>query len=565
MIEGVLVAKAGDRPLILPLNRANRHGLIAGATGTGKTVTLRVIAEQLSDAGVPSFMADVKGDLAGLAQPGQDNPKIRERVQKLGLDGFAFQPYPVVFWDLFGQQGHPIRATVSEMGPVLLARMLELNDTQSGVLSLAFKVADDNGLLLIDLKDLRSLLTFIAEHAKELTVQYGNVAAQTVGAIQRALLALETQGGIDFFGEPQLELADFMRKDGRGRGAINILAADKLMMKPRLYATFLLWLLAELFEQLPEEGDLDKPKLCFFFDEAHLLFTDAPQALLERVEQMVRLIRSKGVGVYFVTQSPTDVPETVLGQLGNRVQHALRAFTPKDQRAVKTAADTFRPNPDLDTARVITELAVGEALVSLLDERGTPAPVERALVTPPRSRLGAITAEERQAVMRMSPVVGKYDQVVDRESAFEQLQGQRTGAAQPQQPATTGWGAPPTADQPVSWPGAPAGGPPPASQQGGWPGAPGGPAQQPPRPQTSTGRRPIFQPGQGQQEQAQQGGIMGTLGSILGGGAGGTTGGRQRQGLGETIVKSFGRNVAGTVGRTVATQILRGIFGSMRR
>jgi uncharacterized protein len=553
MTEGVLVAKAADRPLILPFSRANRHGLIAGATGTGKTVTLRVIAEQLSDAGIPSFMADVKGDLAGLAQPGQDNPKIRERVQKLGLDGFAFQPFPVVFWDLFGKQGHPIRATVSEMGPVLLARMLELNDTQSGVLSLAFKVADDNGLLLIDLKDLRALLTFIAEHAKELTVQYGNVATQTVGAIQRALLALETQGGIDFFGEPQLEFADFMRKDGRGRGAINILAADKLMMKPRLYATFLLWLLAELFEQLPEEGDLERPKLCFFFDEAHLLFTDAPQALLERIEQMVRLIRSKGVGVYFVTQSPTDVPETVLGQLGNRVQHALRAFTPKDQRAVKTAADTFRPNPELDTARVITELAVGEALVSLLDEHGTPAPVERAMVAPPRSRLGAITPEERAAVMQMSPVTGKYEQTVDRESAFEQLHGQ-PAAAQPQQPAATGWGAPPTVNQPVSWPGAPGSAP-----------APGEPAQRPQM--TSAGRRPIFQPGQGQQqEQAPQGGIMGTLGSILGGATtGGAAGGRTRQGLGETMVKSFGRNVAGTVGRTVASQILRGIFGSMRR
>ncbi|MBL8835123.1 MAG: DUF853 family protein [Alphaproteobacteria bacterium] len=551
----IKVAKAGTW-LELPLSRANRHGLIAGATGTGKTVSLRVLAEGFSAAGVPCFVADVKGDIAGLSQPGTDSPRIRERVTSLGVDGFAYEASPVIFWDLFGEQGHPVRATVSEIGPILLGRMLELNDTQTSVLNLAFKIADDNGLLLVDLKDLRALLTFVNDHAKELTVQYGNVATATVGTIQRALLALETQGGDHFIGEPELDFVDFMRQDARGRGAINVLAADKLMMRPRLYATFLLWLLAELFERLPEEGDLDKPKLVFFFDEAHLLFNDAPPALIARVEQMVRLIRSKGVGVYFCTQSPTDVPETVLGQLGHRIQHALRAFTPKDQRAVKTAADTFRPNPNLDTARAITELAVGEALVSLLDDSGTPGVVERAMVAPPRSRLGAITPAERAAIVGASPLLGKYEQAVDRQSAFEQLRGDAPPAAAAPAPA---WGAP-TVSQPVSWPGAPGApaGATPAPAAGGWPGAPGSaPAQ--PQPAPAGGRQPIFRPGE--QAPAQQGGIAGTLGSILGG----MSGNGRRQGLGETIVKSVARNVAGTVGRQVATQILRGLFGSMRR
>jgi hypothetical protein len=539
-MTAIKVAKA-DAWLELKLSRANRHGLIAGATGTGKTVSLRVIAEGLSAAGVPCFMADVKGDLAGMCQPGAENPRIRERARSLGLTDFVLEPSPVILWDLLGRQGHPIRATVSEMGPVLLGRMLDLNDTQAGVLTLAFKVADDNGLLLIDLKDLRALLGFVAENARELTTQYGNVAPQTIGAIQRALLALETEGGDHFLGEPELDLTDFMKVDAHGRGAINILAADQLMMKPRLYATFLLWLLAELFERLPEAGDLDRPKLAFFFDEAHLLFADAPPALLARIEQMVRLIRSKGVGVYFCTQSPNDVPESVLGQLGNRVQHALRAFTPKDQRAVKTAAETFRPNPKLDTARVIGELAVGEALVSFLDEDGTPAPVERARVAPPRSRLGTITPEERAAVIAASPVAGKYETALERESAFEQLQGggaaeESAPPAAPAAPRTVTWGTPtPQPSQPSSWPGGPPASPPPASSV-------------PP-----SGRQPLPR-----QQGPAQGGIAGTIGSIL-------TGDGRRQGLGEAVVKSLGRSVAGSIGRQLGNQIFRGIFGTGRR
>ena len=416
----------GRTPLEVLLSRANRHGLIAGATGTGKTVTLRVMAEGFAAAGVPVFMADVKGDLAGLCQPGTDIKPVTERAKKLGLKNFSFAGAPAMFWDLFGEQGHPIRATISEMGPLLLARLLELNDTQTGVLQLAFKVADDNGLLLIDLKDLRALLTHLAENAAEIGQQYGNVAPATLATIQRALLSLDAQGGGQFFGEPALELADLMRKDALGRGIVSILAADKLMMRPKLYATFLLWLLSELYEQLPEEGDLDKPKLVFFFDEAHLLFEDAPDALVDKVEQVVRLIRSKGVGVYFCTQSPLDLPDTVLGQLGNRVQHALRAFTPRDQKAVKAAAETFRPDPKLDTARAIQELGVGEALVSLLDDKGAPTIVQRAFIAPPRSRLGTITTVERSAILRASPCAGKYDTLVDRDSAFEQLGGGTT-------------------------------------------------------------------------------------------------------------------------------------------
>jgi DNA helicase HerA-like ATPase len=405
---------------ILP-RMANRHGLIAGATGTGKTVTLRVMAERFSSIGVPVFMADVKGDLSGLPFPGGDNPKVAERAKKLGLADFSPQGYPVVFWDIFGEQGHPLRATVSEMGPLLLSRILNLNDVQSGVLTLAFKVADDNGLLLLDFKDLRALIQFVGDNADQFKTQYGNVSTASIGAIQRNLLALEQQGGEKFFGEPALNLQDFMQTDAGGKGVINIITADKLLQSPRLYATFLLWMLSELFENLPEAGDPLKPKLVFFFDEAHLLFDELPRVLEEKIEQVVRLIRSKGIGIYFITQNPLDIPETVLGQMGNRVQHALRAFTPKDQKTVKAAADTFRANPKLDVAKAITELEVGEALVSVLDEKGTPTVVERALVYPPQSRLTPLTPEERSKIIQGSTLYGHYEKAVDRESAFEKL------------------------------------------------------------------------------------------------------------------------------------------------
>jgi hypothetical protein len=423
MAQPLPVARAAkDAPelCILPA-MANRHGLVAGATGTGKTVTLRVIAEGLSRIGVPVFLADVKGDLSGMARPGTANPKLAERAKLLGVE-IAPAAAPVVFWDVFGAQGHPMRATVSEMGPLLLARMLNLNDVQEGVLNVAFKVADEQGLLLLDLKDLRAMLAYVAEDAAALQRTYGNVSPASVGAIQRGLLTLEQQGGAGFFGEPALNLADFLQTDAKGEGIVNVLAADRLFQSPRLYATFLLWLLSELYENLPEAGDLEKPKLVFFFDEAHLLFREAPRALLEKVEQVVRLVRSKGVGVFFVTQNPLDVPETVLGQLGNRIQHALRAFTPRDQKAVRAAAETFRQNPKLDVAAAITELGVGEALVSLLDPKATPTPVERAFVLPPRSRLAPLTPEERRRVLKASTVKGKYDEPVDRESAYERLQ-----------------------------------------------------------------------------------------------------------------------------------------------
>jgi len=423
---GLPFAKSDHVIELLP-RLANRHGLIAGATGTGKTVSLRVLAEQFSRRGVPVFLADVKGDLSGLARPGGDNPKIAERAAQLGLT-FAAAGCPVEFWDLFGAQGHPIRTTVSEMGPLLLARLLDLNETQSGVLQIVFKVADDQGLLLLDLKDLRAMLQHVGEQAARIKTTYGNVSTASVGAIQRGLLALEEQGGDRFFGEPALDLDDFLQTGAGGAGVINILAADKLMTTPALYSTFLLWLLAELFERLPEVGDPDKPKLVFFFDEAHLLFDDTPKALVDQVERVVRLIRSKGVGVYFVSQSPLDVPEDVLGQLGHRVQHALRAFTPKDQKAVKTAAETFRANPGLDVAAAITELGVGEALVSVLDAKGVPTMVERALIYPPCSQMAPLAAAERAALIAASPLRGHYEQTLDRESAFEVL-GQRAGRA----------------------------------------------------------------------------------------------------------------------------------------
>jgi len=442
MPDPLLIAK-GQREIVVLPQMANRHGLVAGATGTGKTVTLQTLAEGFSRIGVPVFLADVKGDLAGISQPGGNNPKVAERVQQLGLSDWAPAGSPVTFWDINGELGHPVRTTISDMGPLLLARLLNLNETQSGVLSVVFRVADDNGLLLLDLKDLRSMLQFVAENAAQYKTQYGNVSAASVGAIQRGLLALEEQGGDRLFGEPALDLDDLIQTGADGRGMVNVLAAEKLVHTPRTYATFLLWLLSELFEQLPEVGDPEKPKLVFFFDEAHLLFEDAPGALLDKIEQVTRLIRSKGVGIYFVTQNPLDVPDRVLGQLGNRVQHALRAFTERDQKAVRAAAETFRTNPALDIERVITELAVGEALVSPLDEHGAPCIVERAFVVPPRSQLGPISLEQRRAILGDSVLAGHYDEAVDRESAYELLKAKaEAAAAAAQAPPAQGASAP---------------------------------------------------------------------------------------------------------------------------
>ncbi len=429
MTEPLLIAKNAATELFLLPQMANRHGLVTGATGTGKTVTLQTLAEHFSAIGVPCFMSDVKGDLSGISQAGGGNAKVAERVEMLKLEGFAHQDHPVTLWDPFGEAGHPVRATVSDMGPLLLSRMLDLNETQSGVLSLVFKVADDNGLLLLDLKDLRAMLAYVGENAKQFTTEYGNVSAASIGAIQRSLLALESQGGERIFGEPMLDVDDLLQTDG-GRGVVNILAADRLMQAPKMYATLLLWLLAELFENLPEVGDLDKPKLVFFFDEAHLLFNGAPAALVEKIEQVVRLIRSKGVGVYFVTQNPADVPDKVLSQLGNRVQHALRAFSPRDQKAVKAAAETMRDNPALDEAAAITELGVGEALVSFLDAKGRPCVVERAFIVPPQGQIGPITDAQRRRLIQTSLVAGVYDTAVDRESAYEILKARAEAAAQ---------------------------------------------------------------------------------------------------------------------------------------
>ncbi len=427
MTEPLLIAKSKDPQCLLP-QMANRHGLVAGATGTGKTVTLQVMAESFSRIGVPVFAADVKGDLSGISQPGKENPKLADRIKKLKLEDFTYSGCPVTFWDVFGEQGHPIRATVSEMGPLLFSRLLNLNDTQTGVLSLVFKIADESQLLLLDMKDLQAMLQHVGDRAKDFQTQYGNISAASIGAIQRGLVTLGQEGGDKFFGEPALNIDDLMQTDANGHGVVNILAADKLIRSPRVYATLLLWLMTELYERLPEVGDPEKPKLVFFFDEAHLLFADLPPVVGDKVKQIVRLIRSKGVGVYFVTQNPIDVPEDVLGQLGNRVQHALRAFTPKDQKAVKAAAQTFRSNPKLDVEKTIGELAVGEALVSFLDEKGTPGIVERALVCPPHSQIGPISPEQRQQLMASSIVAGVYDTAVDRESAYELLKG-RAGQA----------------------------------------------------------------------------------------------------------------------------------------
>jgi DNA helicase HerA-like ATPase len=425
-----------QQPEKLLLKYGNRHGLITGATGTGKTVSLQILAEGFSNQGVPVFAADIKGDLSGIAMMGEAKDFLAARAEAIKLDPYEFQEFPVIFWDLFGEQGHPVRATVSEMGPLLLSRLMNLSEAQEGIMNIAFKIADEEGLLLLDLKDLQALLANIAGRADEISARYGNVTKPSVGAIQRNLLVLEQQGGANFFGEPALKIADIMRTTRDGRGAINILAADKLMMNPRLYSTFLLWLMSELFEELPEVGDPDKPKLVFFFDEAHLLFNEAPRALLDRVEQVVRLIRSKGVGVYFITQNPLDVPETVLAQLGNRVQHALRAYTPREQKAVRTAADTFRPNPDFDCAKAITQLGTGEALVSTLEEKGIPSMVQRTLIRPPASRLGPITPQERAKLIAESPVAGQYDKTIDRESAFEILQKKTADAQSAEQQAT---------------------------------------------------------------------------------------------------------------------------------
>ena len=501
MVEPLLIAKNANQDIELLPRLANRHGLITGATGTGKTVTLQKMVEAFSSIGVPVFMADVKGDLSGVGAAGVASDRLMQRLAALGINEFTPRANPVVFWDVFGEAGHPVRATISDMGPLLLARLLNLNDTQAGVLQLVFKIADDQGLLLLDLKDLRAMIQHVGDNAKSFTTQYGNVSAASIGAIQRGLLALEQEGGDSFFGEPMLDLADLMQTDADGRGVVNVLAADKLYQSPKLYSTFLLWMLAELFEQLPEVGDVDKPKLVFFFDEAHLLFNDAPKALVEKVEQVVRLIRSKGVGVYFVTQNPLDVPETVLGQLGNRVQHALRAFTPRDQKAVKTAAETMRANPAFDAATAITELGVGEALVSFLDDKGSPQVVERAFIVAPASRLGPLTADERNQAIRASVLYGHYEKLLDRASAFEKLSAHAVAASE---------AATPAAD---------------ASQAGG--------------------------------------GIMGGMGDILFGSTGPRGG--QRDGLVEIAAKTVARTIGSSVGREIVRGLLGSLLGGGSR
>jgi DNA helicase HerA-like ATPase len=502
MAEPLLIARHDQTDLCLLPALANRHGLITGATGTGKTVTLQVMAERFSKAGVPVFMADVKGDLTGLSQPGAMSPKLKERIEKFGMPEPVFEGLPTTLWDVYGEQGHPLRATVSDMGPMLLARMLSLNETQEGVLNLVFKVADDNGLLLLDAKDLRAMLQHVGDNAKQFTTEYGNISAASIGAIQRGVLALESQGADKFLGEPMLNFDDLLQTDSKGHGIVNILAADKLMNAPRLYATFLLWLLSELFEKLPEVGDRDKPKLVFFFDEAHLLFAEAPPSLLQKVEQVVRLVRSKGVGVFFVTQNPLDIPDTVLGQLGNRVQHALRAFTPRDQKAVKAAAQTMRANPKFDVEAAISELGVGEALVSFLDEKGRPNIVERAYVVPPGTRIGPVTAVERKALISGSNVAGIYDETVDRESAYERLKG-RAGAG-----VVPGKAAPDAKATPGGVP---------AAEGGGW---------------------------------------ADMLGGLLGGGSG-------KSGRGDSVIEAAAKSAARSMATTAGRELVRGVLGSL--
>lgn len=509
MPEPILIAQHGQTQCFLQPDKANRHGLITGATGTGKTITLQTMAEGFSKLGVPVFMADIKGDLTGISRPGISTPKLTKVLSERGIEAPDYAAFTTTLWDVFGEQGHPVRATVSDLGPLLLTRMLNLNDTQTGVLQLVFKIADDGGLLLLDMKDLRAMCQHVGDNASSYTTEYGNISAASIGAIQRGLMQIEQQGGDKFFGEPMLNIDDFMQTDSVGRGVINVLAADKLMNSPRLYSTFLLWLLSELFENLPEVGDLDRPKLVFFFDEAHLLFADAPKVLIERIELVVRLVRSKGIGVYFVTQNPLDIPDTVLAQLGNRVQHALRAFTPRDQKAVKSAADTMRPNPGLDVAAAITELAVGEALVSFLDEKGRPCPTERVYVLPPASQIGPITPEQRQTLLTESIVAGVYEKTLDRDSAFEKLKGraEQRPSASADQSATGGGAIAPSA--------------------------------------------------------AQSGGILDSLssglGSLLGGGGG------RRTSAGEQLFKSAASSIGREVGRQIIRGVLGGIFGGSKR
>ena len=503
MSEPLLIAKNNKQELFLLPQMANRHGLITGATGTGKTVTLQTLAESFSRIGVPVFLSDIKGDLSGLSKAGGNNQKVTERAAQLNLENFEHRAYPVTFWDVFGTMGHPLRATISDMGPMLIGRMLNLNEVQQGVLALVFKVADDNGLLLLDLKDLRAMLQNVGDNAADFTTEYGNISTASIGAIQRGLLQIETQGGENFFGEPMLNIADLMQTDANGYGMINILAADKLMSSPKVYSTMLLWLLSELYEHLSEAGDLAKPRLVFFFDEAHLLFNDAPAALLDKIEQVVRLIRSKGVGIYFVTQNPADVPDKVLGQLGNRVQHALRAFSPRDQKAVKAAAETMHDNPDLDEEVVITTLGVGEALVSCLDEKGRPGIVERALVVPPQAQIGPINEAERKAVIQDSLLVGHYEKAVDRKSAYEII---KKRASNIPAEGTTAKAADPT-----------------------------------------------------QEGTSGDVGFGGMLGSIFGGSTS-----RSREGIGEAFAKSAARAIGSTVGRQIIRGVLGSLLGGRR-
>ncbi|WP_432239602.1 helicase HerA-like C-terminal domain-containing protein [Herbaspirillum robiniae] len=552
MTNPLPIASNSDGQLCLLPQLANRHGCITGATGTGKTVTLQVLAQALSDIGVPVFMADVKGDLSGLGKAGAASPKVKERLAHLGLAEPAWAAAPVAFWDVYGEKGHPVRATISDMGPLMLARMLNLNDTQQGVLQLVFKIADDNGLLLLDTKDLRAMLQHVGEHAAEFKTEYGNISAASIGAIQRGLIAIDEQGGDKFFGEPMLNIEDWMQTDARGKGVINILSADKLMNAPRLYSTFLLWMLSELFEHLPEVGDLDKPKMAFFFDEAHLLFDEAPKPLLQKIEQVVRLIRSKGVGVYFVTQNPLDIPDTVLGQLGNRVQHALRAYTPRDQKAVTAAAETFRANPRLNTAQAITELGVGEALVSFLDEKGRPNVVERGYVLTPPSQIGPVSEDERRALMAASLVAGIYEQAIDRESAYERLKGRTVQQQPPAAPAQTQG-----TSQTQGAPQAPA-------DDNAW-GASAGRAQTPPaqgaRPSGGMARQ-VPQPPQSQPQPQDQGGGLGDLLKDAAGGIFGNGGGSRRSDSPlQAMVKSAARSIGSQVGR----EIIRGVLGSLMK
>ncbi|MFZ6750313.1 helicase HerA-like C-terminal domain-containing protein [Undibacterium sp. Ren11W] len=528
------VAKNQTSELNLLSDWANRHGCITGATGTGKTVTLQVMAQAFSDIGVPVFMADVKGDLSGMAGAGQMSTKMQQRLDQLELPVPQWQACPVTFWDVFGQQGHPVRATISDLGPLLLGRMLNLNETQAGVMQLAFKIADDHGLLLLDTKDLRAMLQHLGENASEYQTEYGNISAASIGAIQRGLLAVSEQGGDQFFGEPMLNLDDMLQTDANGKGVVNILAADKLLQSPRLYSTFLLWMLSELYEHLPEVGDLDQPKMVFFFDEAHLLFDEAPKVLLQKIEQVVRLIRSKGVGIYFVTQNPLDIPDTVLGQLGNRVQHALRAYTPRDQKAVQAAAATFRPNPELDTAQVIGELAVGEALISFLDEKGRPNIVQRGFVLPPASQIGPLTAEQRQSIIANSMVAGIYEKAVDRVSAYEKLKGRVAGTAADSRattPGTTG------------------------SLSDGWGNSGGAPARDSANPAAGQPRT-LPTPTASNPE---QGGIGDAFNSMFGNLFGGDDSVRRKDNVAETMLKSAVRTMGSQVGR----EIIRGVLGSI--